>query len=126
VQKILSNLSQGLIFYKLVDKDHALEVINAILLENNENIIESQELKTISNFKIDEHLRYIEELRKYFENNSQNIMIENKINETLGKFLPSQKEINKLFINKDKYEKLLSLSTVAYYIKTDKNALNVL
>jgi hypothetical protein len=126
VQKILTNISQGLIFHELINEENALKVINGILSNNKQKKIDFLELRKISKFNINEHLGYIEELRQYFETNSQNTMIENKINQTLGKFIPSQKEINKLFINKDKYEKLLSLSTVAYYIKTDKNALNVL
>jgi hypothetical protein len=126
VQKILTNISQGLIFHELINEENVLKVINGILSNNKQKKIDFLELRKISKFNINEHLGYIEELRQYFETNSQNTMIENKINQTLGKFIPSQKEINKLFINKDKYEKLLSLSTVAYYIKTDKNALNVL
>ncbi len=126
MQKILTNISQGLIFHELINEENVLKVINGILSNNKQKKIDFLELRKISKFNINEHLGYIEELRQYFETNSQNTMIENKINQTLGKFIPSQKEINKLFINKDKYEKLLSLSTVAYYIKTDKNALNVL
>ena len=124
MQKILSNIIQGFLFAKLIDKKNSQAIINKILLDNKEEIISELNLVDNIEFNIDQHLTYIEELRQYFQNKNNDSLVENKINETLGYFIPQQPKINTTFINSDKYEKLLTLSIISYYIKTDKNRLN--
>ena len=124
MQKILSNIIQGFLFAKLVDKKNAQEIINKILLDNQEESISELNLIDNMEFKIDQHLIYIEELREYFKSKNYDSLVENKINETLGYLIPKQLKINTTFVNADKYEKLLMLSIISYYIKTDKNRLN--
>ncbi len=127
MQKILTNIIEGFLLNKLVNKHDGLTLINKILIVNNEEEIDILSISKSKTFNINKHLEYIEDLRQYFlKNGYENIMIENKINETLGFFIKSQNEISLTFKDKDKYEKLLLLSLIAYYIKTDKNALNII
>ncbi|MGL5438226.1 MAG: hypothetical protein ACRDA7_00600 [Metamycoplasmataceae bacterium] len=127
MQKILINIINGFIKNNLINEDKALQTINKILIENNENKITSVKEFNDEPFSLEKHLKYIDDLRQYLiKKEHKDILLENKINEILGLFIPTQEEINLSYIDDKKFDNLLSLSLVSYYIKTDKNNLNVL
>ncbi|MGL4184112.1 MAG: hypothetical protein ACRCRP_03235 [Metamycoplasmataceae bacterium] len=127
MQKILINIINGFIKNNLISEEEALKKINEILVENNGNKIASIKEFNNESFSLEKHLKYIDELRKYLiEKDYKDIVLENKINEILGSFIPSQEKINSSYTNDKKFDNLLLVSLVSYYIKTDKNNLNVL
>lgn len=126
MQKILANIIHGFLLNKLIDEKESLDLINDVLLKNNEKKISTLSFPKKRTFEIKEHLNYINDLRKYFRKKyNSEVEIENKINETLGAFIPSQNEINHKFNDSHKYSNLLKISLISYYVKLDKNELNI-
>lgn len=100
--------------------------MNEILKKYNEIIIKKNHFYNKNGFDWEQHLIHINELRIYFSKiYNSNILVENAINNVLGTFIPSQNTLNKVWTSNDKYEKLLCLSLLSYYIKKDKNRTNI-
>lgn len=126
MQQILLKIFNAFLVNKFISRKYGLKIINKILIENNEEKLHLLDIDKNMIFNLENHLKNINDLRNYFSKKiSNNILIENKINETLAEFIPSQKKINSLFVNENKYKQLSLLSLLSYYIKTDKNELNV-
>mgnify|MGYP001943046121 CR=1 FL=1 len=122
MQKILLNIASGFISNGFINKRNALLKINKILNENNEIAINNLDFYKFFRYDYENHLHSINELRNYFlKKYNSTILVENKINNTLGNFLPSQKLMAKKWTEKNKYKNLLLLSLLSYYIKEDKN-----
>lgn len=129
VQEALNQITKNFLISKITTIKQLPKIYKKFSNELKEKLDVPNNKNYIGKIDLDKHFASIDVIRKYLisKNEFSSQEIENKINLLLSFYLPEQDELNLILDKKSNpFEFLKTLSLLSYYVKKDKNDLNLI